>query len=156
MSDLNFGLGCDARGRASSIVAYERFGRAQGGSYHTSEFAKFAKSPKRIWIRFWHGHGQDEIQPGELALHGSRIRSSAVKCGWLPEPKAIAGAAACFTPDAFFVARDWKNSARQNWPSHPVSLAELRGGVVASSARRQLVRNAYKFNRQLPLLAHER
>jgi hypothetical protein len=32
VSDLNFGLGFDARGRARSSVAYERFGRAHGRS----------------------------------------------------------------------------------------------------------------------------
>jgi hypothetical protein len=30
VSDLNFGLGFDAGGRASSIVAYERFGCTNG------------------------------------------------------------------------------------------------------------------------------
>jgi hypothetical protein len=32
VSDLNFGLGFDARGRASSIVAYERLGCTNGRS----------------------------------------------------------------------------------------------------------------------------
>ena len=32
VADLNFGLGFDARGRASSIVAYECFGCAHGRS----------------------------------------------------------------------------------------------------------------------------
>ena len=32
VADLNFGLGFDARGRARSIVAYERFGCTNGRS----------------------------------------------------------------------------------------------------------------------------
>jgi hypothetical protein len=96
------------------------------------EFAKFAKSPKRIWIRFWHGHGQDEIQPGERALHGSRIRSSAVKCGWLPEPKAIAGAFANLAPHIVQLAHDRENSlCAAGSATTPVSLAVRRSRAVA-------------------------